>query len=259
MPQKVAVPVAVLTATSVIWNNPIHPHNPMMDHRGRVWMTAAVRPASNPDYCKRGVGQSVREVLPARAQLAAGRRLRSADRKEHAGRHLLQHAPPAVRRGQGPHAVFLGRRERDRLDQHARLGRDRRRGAVAGLVPDGRRHDRRRQDRRVHAAEPAAGSRQGHARRRLRLRHHRQSRTTDRSGGPRRACRAGSAGWSSASNPPLTCQRRGLRTAVQSRSAERHRRARAARHRHRSQRRHLDRRSRADRTWRRSIAASARR
>ena len=35
-----------------IFNNPIHPHNPMMDQRQRVWMTAAVRPSPNPEYCK---------------------------------------------------------------------------------------------------------------------------------------------------------------------------------------------------------------
>jgi hypothetical protein len=53
MPQKVAIPSPYF-GDQLIWNNPIHPHNPMMDQRGRVWVTAAVRPSANPDYCKRG-------------------------------------------------------------------------------------------------------------------------------------------------------------------------------------------------------------
>jgi hypothetical protein len=42
----------------LIFNNPIHPHNPMMDQRQRVWMTAAVRPSPNPDYCKGADGNA---------------------------------------------------------------------------------------------------------------------------------------------------------------------------------------------------------
>jgi hypothetical protein len=51
MAQKVIVPSAYY-GEEIIWDNPIHPHNPMMDQRGRVWMTAAVRPLPNPDACK---------------------------------------------------------------------------------------------------------------------------------------------------------------------------------------------------------------
>jgi hypothetical protein len=35
----------------VIFNNTVHPHNPMMDQRQRVWTTSAVRPNQNPAYC----------------------------------------------------------------------------------------------------------------------------------------------------------------------------------------------------------------
>ena len=38
----------------VIWSNPANPHNPMMDHRGRVWMTSQIRAAANPAFCRAG-------------------------------------------------------------------------------------------------------------------------------------------------------------------------------------------------------------
>jgi len=40
--------------SELIWNNPVNPHNPMMDHKERVWMTSAGRPPANPTYCKDG-------------------------------------------------------------------------------------------------------------------------------------------------------------------------------------------------------------
>jgi hypothetical protein len=53
MPAKVAVPSA-MHGDRIIWNNPINPHNPMMDHRERVWTTSTVRPAQNPAFCRSG-------------------------------------------------------------------------------------------------------------------------------------------------------------------------------------------------------------
>jgi hypothetical protein len=38
----------------VIWTSRNNVHNPMLDHRGRVWMTSAVRPPDNPAFCKPG-------------------------------------------------------------------------------------------------------------------------------------------------------------------------------------------------------------
>jgi hypothetical protein len=37
-----------------IWNSKTNVHNPMIDHKGRVWITAVVRPPDNPDFCKEG-------------------------------------------------------------------------------------------------------------------------------------------------------------------------------------------------------------
>ncbi len=51
MPQTVATPSPYF-GEDLIWNNPVNPHNPMMDQRERVWMTAAVRGMANPANCK---------------------------------------------------------------------------------------------------------------------------------------------------------------------------------------------------------------
>ena len=40
--------------SEVLWSSQTNVHNPMLDQHGRVWLTAAVRPSANPDYCKDG-------------------------------------------------------------------------------------------------------------------------------------------------------------------------------------------------------------
>ncbi|HEV3140616.1 MAG TPA: carboxypeptidase-like regulatory domain-containing protein, partial [Vicinamibacterales bacterium] len=37
-----------------IWTSRNNVHNPMFDEKGRVWITSAVRPSANPDFCKDG-------------------------------------------------------------------------------------------------------------------------------------------------------------------------------------------------------------
>ena len=37
-----------------LWTSRNNVHNPMLDDRGRVWITSAVRPPDNPDVCKEG-------------------------------------------------------------------------------------------------------------------------------------------------------------------------------------------------------------
>jgi hypothetical protein len=63
MPAKVAIPSAAY-GDSVIWNNPINPHNPMMDHRERVWTTSTVRPSQNPAYCRSGSDNPFAKYFP---------------------------------------------------------------------------------------------------------------------------------------------------------------------------------------------------
>jgi hypothetical protein len=63
MPRRVEVP-SPYWGDELIWNNTANPHNPMMDARGRVWMTAAVRPAQNPKHCGRGAGNPFGDNYP---------------------------------------------------------------------------------------------------------------------------------------------------------------------------------------------------
>ena len=47
-----------------IWTSRNNVHNPMFDERGRVWMTSAVRPAANPDFCKEGSSHPSAKIYP---------------------------------------------------------------------------------------------------------------------------------------------------------------------------------------------------
>jgi hypothetical protein len=47
-----------------IWQSRNNVHNPMFDHKGRVWITSAVRPADNPDFCKEGSAHPSAKVAP---------------------------------------------------------------------------------------------------------------------------------------------------------------------------------------------------
>lgn len=47
-----------------IWNSKTNVHNPMLDHKGRVWITATVRPPDNPDFCKEGSDHPSAKAFP---------------------------------------------------------------------------------------------------------------------------------------------------------------------------------------------------
>ena len=47
-----------------IWTSKTNVHNPMMDHLGRVWITAAIRPFDNPDVCKEGSDHPSAKLFP---------------------------------------------------------------------------------------------------------------------------------------------------------------------------------------------------
>lgn len=47
-----------------IWTSKTNVHNPMLDETGRVWITAAVRPPDNPDYCKEGSEHPSAKLFP---------------------------------------------------------------------------------------------------------------------------------------------------------------------------------------------------
>jgi len=60
-----------------IWTSKNNVHNPMMDEKGRVWITSAVRPPDNPDYCKAGSSHPSAKLFPI----------------ANAGRHLAMYDP----------------------------------------------------------------------------------------------------------------------------------------------------------------------
>ena len=47
-----------------IWDGHASIHNPLIDDKGRVWFTARIRPAQNPDYCKAGSDHPSAKVAP---------------------------------------------------------------------------------------------------------------------------------------------------------------------------------------------------
>jgi len=48
----------------VVWTSKNNVHNPMLDERGRVWITSAVRPFDNPDFCKEGSPHPSAKLFP---------------------------------------------------------------------------------------------------------------------------------------------------------------------------------------------------
>src|SRR6266853_279400 len=48
----------------ILWNGGGGPHNPMMDEKGRVWVTSNIRPAENPDFCKAGSDSPFAKYFP---------------------------------------------------------------------------------------------------------------------------------------------------------------------------------------------------
>jgi hypothetical protein len=60
-----------------IWDSQTSTHNQMMDERGRVWAAARIRPAANPDWCRKGSSHPSAKVFPI----------------EQASRHLSMYDP----------------------------------------------------------------------------------------------------------------------------------------------------------------------
>ncbi|AMY11102.1 hypothetical protein LuPra_04347 [Luteitalea pratensis] len=50
--------------SEVLWTSKNNVHNPMLDHQGRLWLTSAVRPFDNPEYCKAGSDHPSAKVFP---------------------------------------------------------------------------------------------------------------------------------------------------------------------------------------------------
>jgi hypothetical protein len=63
---------------TVLWTSKANVHNPMIDQKGRVWITAAVRPAENPAFCKQGSTHPSAKLFPVNR---SGRQLAMYDPK----------------------------------------------------------------------------------------------------------------------------------------------------------------------------------
>jgi hypothetical protein len=71
--------------SDVIWTSRNNVHNPMFDEKGRVWITSAVRPAPNPDFCKAGSDHPSAKLFPLNS---AGRHLAVYDPKTRELTHI---------------------------------------------------------------------------------------------------------------------------------------------------------------------------
>jgi hypothetical protein len=49
---------------NTIWNSQTITHNPMMDEKGRIWLTSQIRPPANPDWCQAGSDQPSAKAFP---------------------------------------------------------------------------------------------------------------------------------------------------------------------------------------------------
>lgn len=59
------VPVASpYWGTEAIWTSRANVHNPMLDEKGRVWITSRVRPPPNPAFCKAGSSHPSARLFP---------------------------------------------------------------------------------------------------------------------------------------------------------------------------------------------------
>jgi hypothetical protein len=47
-----------------VWDSHSLNHNPMMDDKGRVWLTSRIRPDANPAFCKAGSQHPSAKAFP---------------------------------------------------------------------------------------------------------------------------------------------------------------------------------------------------
>ena len=58
--------------SEAIWDSKANSHNPMLDHKGRVWYTARIRADANPAFCKEGSQHPSAKLFPTQT---SGRQL----------------------------------------------------------------------------------------------------------------------------------------------------------------------------------------
>ena len=139
--------------------NPADPHNPMLDSKGRVWMTSKIRPNADPSWCYDPANKFA-AWFPLRN---SGRQASYFDPKTKQfvlidtcyATHHLQFDNDA---NETVYFNELSRSDR-RLDRHQGVRRDEGRAEGRRLVRTGRRYQRRRQASRLRhgIASPARG------------------------------------------------------------------------------------------------------
>ena len=82
-PSSVTAPMAPspFWGPKPIWDSQTSIHNQMMDEKGRVWAAARIRPAANPDFCKKGSDHPSAKVFPL----------------QNSGRQLSMYDPASIR------------------------------------------------------------------------------------------------------------------------------------------------------------------
>ena len=60
-----------------IWTSKNNVHNPMLDHKGRIWLTSTIRPSANPPECRAGSNHPSAKLYPV----------------DSSGRHLAMYDP----------------------------------------------------------------------------------------------------------------------------------------------------------------------
>ena len=117
---------------SLYWGNEPGPptgeggsgHNPMMDDKGRVWLTQSIRPGrETPDWC-RGRHSPIGEVLSDGDRDPPAVVLRHQGGGLRLDRHLFRYAPLAVRGRRERHALVEWRCQRRRVAEHEAVRRD---------------------------------------------------------------------------------------------------------------------------------------
>ncbi len=100
------------------WTSRNNVHNPMFDHKGRVWITSVIRPSKNPAFCRQGSTHPSAALFPLEQ---SGRQLavyEPGDADIEARGHVLRHPPPDVRGRCQPHALDERRRRRRGVAEH---------------------------------------------------------------------------------------------------------------------------------------------
>jgi hypothetical protein len=83
-PGPVAAP-SPYWGNEVIWTSQGNVHNPMIDEKGRVWITSRIRPPDNPAYCKAGSSHPSASLFPLNN---SGRHLAMYDPKTKEMKHI---------------------------------------------------------------------------------------------------------------------------------------------------------------------------